>query len=199
MCLPAIEWLKVCEQRKLPLNISHMTRRRYIRKLRTYLGIKWVQDIMRHTAASNMLAIHQDSAKVATFMGNSEAVLLRDYRGVVFKHNAEKFMKLLPKPRHFEPAKLGSAFLAKKKGGDWTRFGKSKAVKARLAAYEKLSNAKATLMIGTCQNLMPNNAKESPKINRTTSQSRHSQNSDSPKGGNAKTRVNVEETLDSVE
>jgi len=104
LCPPALEWLKVAKAIGSPLKYSHSTRRRYLRQLREYLGFKtWPQDILRHTAAANMLGFHQDAGKVANFLGNSAGILLKNYTGgsLVYKEDAERFMKLLPKPRHF--------------------------------------------------------------------------------------------------
>lgn len=102
-CPPAWEWLKVAKAIKAPLPVSHGTRRRWIRELRAFLKLKrWPQDVFRHTAASNLLAFHQDAGKVASFLGNSPGVLLRDYKALIVKEEAAKFMALLPKDRHME-------------------------------------------------------------------------------------------------
>jgi hypothetical protein len=96
-CPPALEWLKLAKARKCPLPLKFVTRRRYLRKLRAYLRFeRWPQDILRHTAASNLLAFHQDAGKVASFLGNSPGVLLAHYKALIFKEDAAKFMALLP-------------------------------------------------------------------------------------------------------
>jgi hypothetical protein len=96
-CPPAAEWLRVAKKLKSPLPIHFESRRRAVRALRAHLGFKrWPQDVLRHTAASNLLAFHQDAGKVAAFLGNSAGVLLRDYKALVFKEDAEKWMKLRP-------------------------------------------------------------------------------------------------------
>lgn len=95
-CPPAWEWLLAFKSQKLPL--THITRRRYLRALREHLEMdRWPQDILRHTAASNLLAYHQDAGKVANFLGHSVGVLLRSYKSLVEKSDAEKWMKILPK------------------------------------------------------------------------------------------------------
>jgi hypothetical protein len=100
-CPPALEWLKVAKAIKSPLPVSHGTRRRWIRELKTFLKLKrWPQDVLRHTAASNLLAYHQDAGKVSAFMGNSPGVLLRDYKALIVKEEAAKFFGILPKERH---------------------------------------------------------------------------------------------------
>lgn len=102
-CQPAAEWLRVAKKIGAPLPISHMTRRRAMRAVKTYLGMKsWPQDILRHTVASNLLACHGDAAKVSKFLGNSIAVLEKSYAAPLYKDDAEKWMKILPKARHFK-------------------------------------------------------------------------------------------------
>lgn len=104
-CPPALAWLKVAKARGCPLKLPFVTRRRHVRKLRAYLGLdRWPQDVLRHTAASNLLAFHQDAGKVAEFLGHSAGTLLRDYKALVFKEDAQKFMALLPKERHKKKA-----------------------------------------------------------------------------------------------
>lgn len=94
-CPPALHWLRLAKRLKAPLGLSYPKRRDYVRKLRKVLGFKrWPQDVLRHTAASNLLAYHQDAGKVAAFLGNSAGVLLRDYKALIFKEDAEKWMKL---------------------------------------------------------------------------------------------------------
>jgi hypothetical protein len=101
LCPPAVEWLRVAKEIGAPMQIRYKTRRFYLVKLRKYLGFKsWPQDILRHTAASNLLAFHQDAAKVSRYLGNSAGTLLKDYAALIYKEDAEKFMRLLPKARH---------------------------------------------------------------------------------------------------
>lgn len=100
---PAVAWLTVAKAIGAALPIHFESRRRGIRALRKYLKLKrWPQDVLRHTAASNLFAFHQDAGKVAAFMGNSAGVLIRDYKALVFKEDAVKFMNLLPKERHYK-------------------------------------------------------------------------------------------------
>lgn len=103
-CPPALEWLRVAKRIKSALPISAHTRRKFVQHhLRKILGFRrWPQDILRHTAASNLLAYHQDAGKVAAFLGNSAGVLLRDYKALIVREDAEKFMKILPKTRHLK-------------------------------------------------------------------------------------------------
>lgn len=95
MCPPALKWLAEAKLIKSPLPLAEVTRRRYLRKLRKKLGFeKWPQDILRHTAASNLLAFHQDAGKVANFLGNSAGTLLRNYKALVYRKDAQKWMRM---------------------------------------------------------------------------------------------------------
>jgi integrase len=89
----AREWLKLGGDLPLP----QVTRRRCIRHLRGTLGFEaWPQDILRHTAASYLLAHHQDAGKVAAELGNSAGILLRHYKELVPRAEARKFWNLTP-------------------------------------------------------------------------------------------------------
>lgn len=102
-CPPALHWLKVAKKLGAKLPLGETMRLIYTRGLRNALGLKaWPQDVLRHTAASYLLAYHQDAGKVAAFLGNSAGILLKHYKALVFKEDAERFMAILPKPRHFD-------------------------------------------------------------------------------------------------
>ncbi len=58
--------------------------------------VPWSHDVMRHTAASMLLAREQDAAKVALWLGNSPAILFRHYREIVTKEDALKFFDIWP-------------------------------------------------------------------------------------------------------
>lgn len=59
---------------------SATTIARWRKSARLALGLKtWPQDLLRHTAASYLLALHGDAGKVATMLGNSSSVLLSHY------------------------------------------------------------------------------------------------------------------------
>jgi hypothetical protein len=51
----------------------------------------WPKDILRHTCASHWLAIVPDAQRIALQLGNSPAILLRHYRSIVTKEDAERF------------------------------------------------------------------------------------------------------------
>ena len=56
----------------------------------------WPQDLLRHTAASYLVARDGDAGKVALQLGNSAAVLLLNYRELVEKEDAAAFFELGP-------------------------------------------------------------------------------------------------------
>ncbi|MCP5523587.1 MAG: hypothetical protein H7A46_18775 [Verrucomicrobiales bacterium] len=60
--------------------------------MRDRLGFKaWPQDVLRHTAASQLLALRKDAAAVALELGNSPQVLLTHYRELVTREQAAEF------------------------------------------------------------------------------------------------------------
>ena len=80
----AVDLLEKCDLKRGRVAPCHMTLRRIKRRLRAALGFtKWPQDVLRHTAASYLIAKHQDAAKVALWLGNSEKVLLSHYHNPV--------------------------------------------------------------------------------------------------------------------
>jgi integrase len=91
-------WLRVARRLGSDLPIPHATRRRAVRAARDHLGLtKWPQDVLRHTAASMLLAIRRDAAAVALELGNSPGVLFRHYRELVTPAEAERWRRLLPR------------------------------------------------------------------------------------------------------
>lgn len=92
----ALPWLQLAKKHS-PLPIRFGRRRRAIRRIRECLGLEcWPQDILRHTAASYLFAHHQDAGKVAAILGNSASTLLRRYKALVVKEEAEKFYAITP-------------------------------------------------------------------------------------------------------
>lgn len=88
----AVHWLKRCDK-KLPICPSRMTIRRWRAKARILLG-GWPQDILRHTAASYLLALHGDAGKVAFMLGNSADILLQHYSQLVSPEDCAEFWKI---------------------------------------------------------------------------------------------------------
>jgi site-specific recombinase XerD len=94
----AAVWLGFAKANGSQFGFCRKARERFLKKVRDRLGFKaWPQDILRHTAASNLLAIHQDAGKVANLLGHSAGILLRRYKSLIVKENAEQFFNLLPK------------------------------------------------------------------------------------------------------
>ena len=95
----AVELLRPIKQLSGFIAPSASTRERAKRKMRTAIGLqRWPQDIMRHTAASYHLAVSGDAGKVATSLGNSQAILLTHYNGVASLDDAKDFFKVTPPP-----------------------------------------------------------------------------------------------------
>lgn len=91
----AAEWLSVARHATLPFN--RMARRRFLRAARAHLGFTaWPQDLLRHSAASYMVALHRDAGKVAYWLGNSPTILMRHYCELVTPEEAERFWKIRP-------------------------------------------------------------------------------------------------------
>ena len=87
-----VAWLRLGG--KLPLPAE---RWRYVRTgLAAHLGMKWTADVLRHTAASMLLARDQDAARVALQLGNSPAVLLTHYRALATREDARAFFAIAP-------------------------------------------------------------------------------------------------------
>lgn len=79
------------------LPVSRATRRRYQSFACAVLGFEeWPQDILRHTAASYLLARHGDAGKVALSLGNSPGILLRHYRELVRPEDCDAFWSISP-------------------------------------------------------------------------------------------------------
>ena len=71
--------------------------RRFKRTARAALGLaKWPADLLRHTAASYLLALHGDAGKVATMLGNSSSILLAHYHQPVTKAACAEFWAIVP-------------------------------------------------------------------------------------------------------
>lgn len=94
----ASEWLTVAKASGATLPLGAQTARRCRRMLRRVLRMEtWPQDVLRHTAASYMLALRQDAGAVALELGNSPGVLLRVYRELVTRRDAARFWGMRPR------------------------------------------------------------------------------------------------------
>lgn len=96
----AVAWMTVARELNPDcpsVSPPHATRRRALRRIREAMGWdEWPADILRHTAASYLLAHHQDAGKVALNLGNSPGVLFRHYRELVTSEAARAWLALLP-------------------------------------------------------------------------------------------------------
>jgi integrase len=92
--MPAcVAWLRLGGN--LPL--TKATRKRLVFRMKQTLGLDcWPQDLLRHTAASYLLAHHESPGKVAMMLGNSERVLLTHYRELVTAEDARRFWSIFP-------------------------------------------------------------------------------------------------------
>jgi integrase len=80
----AVELLRPIHGEKGLVAPSFSTLRRFKRSMCKPLGVsRWPQDVLRHTAASYLLALHGDAGKVATRLGNSVSILLSHYHNPV--------------------------------------------------------------------------------------------------------------------
>jgi|ERR1044071_2885087 integrase len=109
----AVAWLRLAPN-KTGLVVPWKTdrRKRIVRQLRNATAerefhgpkgwtvlresVPWCQDILRHTAASHLMARDKDAARVADQLGNSPRVLLTNYRALVTPEETAKFWALRP-------------------------------------------------------------------------------------------------------
>lgn len=87
----AVAWLKRCRFREhKPIGSNSETWKRI---LKNECGIDWRVDLLRHTAASYLLAKHDDPGKVARWLGNSPNILLQVYTELVDPADCRRFWK----------------------------------------------------------------------------------------------------------
>lgn len=88
----AIELLKQHPHKQGPIAPSKTTVRRWKRKIRKILGMeRFPQDVFRHTAASYLIELHNDVAKVARLLGNSPNILMTHYAVPVAQKDCQLF------------------------------------------------------------------------------------------------------------
>lgn len=93
----AVALLAGCPLQRGAVAPSNSTVRRFKRRAVAALGLAaWPKDLLRHTAASYLLALHGDAGKVATMLGNSSAVLLRHYHEPVVNGDCGHFWEIKP-------------------------------------------------------------------------------------------------------
>jgi len=93
----AVAWLAEAHKRGSRLPLTAISKRRFVRWMRSVLGWdSWAPDILRHTAASHLLAALGDVGKVATELGNSPRILREHYLELVSEEESAKFWNLMP-------------------------------------------------------------------------------------------------------
>ncbi len=93
----AKQWLSLLPDRDGPLLVTPARLRKRRDKLCEDLGLKWIQDGLRHTAASHHFAHFQNAATTCAELGHAtDRVLFDHYRAVVSRKDAEKFFNLTP-------------------------------------------------------------------------------------------------------
>ena len=86
--------LSACRVQAGPVSPGNQTIRRFKRDARIRLGLSaWPKDVLRHTAASYLLALHGDVGRVAMMLGNSPNILLTHYHEPVNASNCALFWK----------------------------------------------------------------------------------------------------------
>ena len=92
-----IEWLRPYMRAGRLCSKSFRRHWRFVTKAAGYNDQNpWTQDVMRHTAASMLLAIKRNRAYVAEELGTSVDVLRRHYRKPILKSEAQCFWMLKP-------------------------------------------------------------------------------------------------------
>lgn len=89
----AVAWLRACKPNNLKIGA---VRWKWIDAVERHTGLKWDNDILRHTAASYLLAKHEDCGKVARWLGNSADVLLKNYTELVSAADCQAFWEIMP-------------------------------------------------------------------------------------------------------
>jgi len=71
--------------------------RRAFRRIRDkagFAGLEWPADCIRHTYASNWLALHKERSHLAEIMGNSAAIIRRHYKRAIPIKDAETYFEI---------------------------------------------------------------------------------------------------------
>lgn len=105
-CLYA--WLELVPDRtglvvKIEEELLHKRRQR----LCEAMGVKWSQDVTRHSFASYSLALFKDREKLCQEMGHANPLTLeRHYLGLASAEDAERFWSIFPPASRFEATEL---------------------------------------------------------------------------------------------
>lgn len=94
----AIEWINFARETEALLPFQINFRSHTLKKAAEHLGFEggWEQDILRHSAASYLLAAWGDVGRVSKNLGNSPDVLLNFYQELVTAEAAVAFWNIRP-------------------------------------------------------------------------------------------------------
>lgn len=79
------------------------------------VGLRWPQNVLRHSYISYRLAQTQDANKVALEAGNSPAIIFKHYRELVTEEAAEKWFSIFPPEGWTPPERIGERSLLTKR------------------------------------------------------------------------------------
>ncbi len=89
----AVYWLWKCE---LGFPFAPNNKKKRLPRIAKRLGWDlWHHDLLRHSAASFLIALHKDAAKVSLMLGNSPAILLSRYMELVSDECCKLFWSIL--------------------------------------------------------------------------------------------------------
>lgn len=90
----ALQWLALC---KPGGNLVTYSRTHPVTThLAELAGLTWSHDLLRHSAASYMMALYEDSGRVAHWLGNSPQILLTHYYQVIQPDDCAAFWSITP-------------------------------------------------------------------------------------------------------
>jgi site-specific recombinase XerD len=100
----AVAWLSRCQMKPDDPIVPQSRSQPHTTAIAQFAGLKWSHDLLRHSCASYMLALHQDAAKVSRWLGNSIPILTNHYMELVqpddcrrfWKYRFEKTRKIVP-------------------------------------------------------------------------------------------------------
>lgn len=106
----AVGWLTRARELEAQLPWEWEKRKHVQKCLRNSAGWeRWWPDVLRHTAASYLMAIHRDAGKVAHTLGNSPGILLTHYHELVTPEQAAEFWAIRPNSMAGQPAQAAPA------------------------------------------------------------------------------------------
>ncbi len=90
-------WMVEAKRLRSELPVTDVSGRRHTRAMRERLRLKaWPVKLLRKTAASYLMAAWQDAGRVADQLGHSPGVLLKNYRALVKREEAERWLAITP-------------------------------------------------------------------------------------------------------